>query len=168
MTNNTTGNTNSRPPKSVDEKRIELDNMLKAYADKLIPPVDDDVTAILNMQYESMTALSAQEAFSAAFALKKKMIQIRLDSNKQKARIKWAKSRLNECLANSHDMFSPYDKFEFRGYLLGRTNTYVKDLLKVIEYAERYATMMENLAEDVRSVATTFEEIGRTKLRSEK
>lgn len=168
MTSNTNGNGNSNPPKSVATRREELDAMLLAYSDKMIPRVDEDIAAILGMKYESMHALDANAAFSAAFSLKKKAIQIRLDRNLQQARIKWARSRLYECMAENNDQFSQFDKFDFRGYILGRTNTYVRDLLKVIEFAERYSTMMDNMADDVRSVANTFEDIGRTKLRGEK
>lgn len=154
---------------SVQEQREKLDKLITEYSEKFVPDFPtEEIRNVLNMDYTALASITAQEALAQAFSLKKTILKMHKERNLHMSRIKWARCRINEMLAKSRELFSQFDKFDHRAYILGRTDSYVRDLLKVVEYADGYVSALDGLGEDLRSLSMTLEDIGRNKYRGER
>lgn len=124
------------PELKVDEKIVELDNLLNDYSKSLGTAAiqkDSDIETILEMSHEVIKAMDSEECGIWSFRLARYAAFLQKEINRHTAKNKWAEHNIKVIVGKNHSNYGDkYTKFEFKRDMIIADNAYAQVLNKLL------------------------------------
>lgn len=142
-----------------DKYVSEFTNNANAYVPKLDMTVED----IIDIPYEKLMSMTSEECISMSFKVSGYAMYIRGQLNDNNARLNWCEDTLNRVVAEEYNSFDPYMKYEIRRQAIIAQNSFTFKVEKLRSRLKARTTVLEDKLRDIRDMADTLKDLGRTK-----
>lgn len=155
---------------SATENLKKFESTLDDYLNRLqIAKIDasnviDDALETLNLPSDVIRHLSADECAERAINLLKYKLEIQKDINRNKSRIIWAKSNLDNIVSRLADNYgNQYTKYEQKREMVIADDSYAEKLAHIILHAQSRLEETSQICYIIQSIANVLLDVQRTR-----
>jgi hypothetical protein len=129
------------------------------------PGTEDELQEFLTWDRKIVEGMSPDQCAGVAYRLAQYSFYLQRELNREEARMKWAKSQLEDTIATELGQYNQYMKHETKVSMICRENSYAKVIRQIQNKAESRVTRLTYLSAGIRNLSDTMIAVQRTKAR---
>ena len=128
------------------------------------PGTEQELQHYLTMSRDEIEALSIEQCGSIAFRLSQYAFYIQRLHNREKARLSWASTQLNQQISQHINEYDKFMKYANKVALIAKEYSHIKTLYKILAYAKQRMERLTYLSSSLKNLSDILSTIQHGKI----